>query len=115
MIEGLLGTTLPVFVVITILITGFAAYMTGQALATTWKPVWHLWIYCALLAGAARFLTYALYQGQLWSVSGYVIAAVALAAIGVFAYRLNRARTMVAQYPWLYERAGFFGWRDRHQ
>lgn len=114
MMEELLGTTLPVFVVITVFITGFAAYMTGQALATTWKPVWHLWIYCALLGAAARFLIYALYQGQLWSISGYVIGTLVLGVIGLFAYRLNRARKMVAQYPWLYERTGFFGWRKRH-
>jgi hypothetical protein len=115
MIEGLLGTTIPVFVVITVFITGFAAYMTGQALATTWKPVWHLWIYCALLGGTARFLTYALYQGQLWSISGYMIGTAVLVVIGSCAYRLNRARKMVAQYPWLYERVGFFRWRNRHQ
>ena len=113
--EELLGTTLPVFVVMTVFITGFAAYMTGQALATTWKPVWHLLIYCVLLGGAARFLIYSLYQGQLWSISGYMIGTAVLVVIGLFAYRLNRARKMVSQYPWLYERAGFFGWRNRHQ
>lgn len=110
----LLGTSLPVFVLITIFIIGFAAYMTGQALAATWKPVWHLLIYCALLGGAARFLIYALYEGQLWSMSGYIIGTAALVAIGLFAFRLNRARKMVSQYPWLYERAGLFGWRNRH-
>lgn len=111
--EDLLGTTLPVFVVLTVFITGFAAYMTGQALATTWKPVWHLLIYCVLLGGAARFLIYSLYEGELWSVSGYIIGTAVLVAIGVFAFRLNRARKMVSQYPWLYERAGLFGWRNR--
>jgi hypothetical protein len=111
--EALLGTTLPVFVVMTVFITGFAAYMTGQALATTWKPVWHLLIYCAMLGAAARFLIYALYQGQLWSISGYIIGTVVLIVIGLFAFRLNRARKMVSQYPWLYERVGLFGWRHR--
>lgn len=111
--KDLLGTTLPVFVVLTVFITGFAAYMTGQALATTWKPVWHLLIYCVLLGGAARFLIYSLYEGELWSVSGYIIGTAVLVAIGVFAFRLNRARKMVSQYPWLYERAGLFGWRNR--
>jgi branched-chain amino acid transport system ATP-binding protein len=44
-----------------------------------------------------------------------MIGTAALVAIGLFAYRLNRARKMVSQYPWLYERAGLFRWRDRHQ
>jgi hypothetical protein len=111
--EELLGTTLPVFIAMTVIITGFAAYMTGQALATTWKPVWHLLIYCAMLGGAARFLIYSLYGGQLWSVSGYMIGTAVLVVIGLFAFRLNRAGKMVSQYPWLYERVGFFGWRSR--
>lgn len=111
--EALLGTSLSVFVVLTVFITGFAAYMTGQALATTWKPAWHLLIYCALLGGAARFLIYSLYGGQLWSLSGYLIGTTVLITIGLFAFRLNRARKMVSQYPWLYDRAGIFGWRDR--
>jgi hypothetical protein len=111
--EELLGTTLPVFIAMTVIIPGFAAYMMGQALATTWKPVWHLLIYCAMLGGAARFLIYSLYGGQLWSVSGYMIGTAVLVVIGLFAFRLNRAGKMVSQYPWLYERVGFFGWRSR--
>ncbi len=111
--QQLLGTSVLVFVVLTVFITGFAAYMTGQALATTWKPVWHLLIYCTMLGGAARFLIYSLYQGQLWSLSGYLIGTATLILTGLFAFRLNRARKMVSQYPWLYERAGFFGWRER--
>jgi hypothetical protein len=113
--EELLGASPGVFVLVTVFIIGFAAYMTGQALATTWKPVWHLLIYCVLLGGAARFLIFALYEGELWSLSGYVIGTAVLIAIGLFAYRLNRARKMVAQYPWLYQRTGLFGWRDRQQ
>jgi putative effector of murein hydrolase len=32
--------------------------------------------------------------------------------IALAAHRLTRARKMVNQYPWLYERTGPFGWRD---
>lgn len=112
--EALLGTSLPVFIVLTVLIVGFAAYMTGQALAVIWKPAWQVVIYCLLLAAGARFLIYALYEGALWSWSGYLIGFVVLLGIGMFAYRLNRARKMVTQYPWIYERSGLFGWRSRH-
>ena len=31
--------------------------------------------------------------------------------IGTFAFRLTRARRMVRQYPWLYERTGLFTWQ----
>jgi hypothetical protein len=36
--ESLLGTTLPVFIGMTVFVMGFAAFMTGQALANTWQP-----------------------------------------------------------------------------
>ena len=112
--ESLLGTSLAVFVTVTVVIIGFAAYMTGQALAGTWRPLWQLFVYCALLAFGSRFLIFSLFDGQLLSGTGYVIDALVLMLIASFAFRLTRARRMVTQYPWLYERVGVFGWRSRH-
>jgi len=111
--EQLLGTSLPVFIVLTLIIMGFAAYMTGQSLAVNWHPVWQLVIYCCLLGFANRFLVFSLFEGELLSLSGYLIDTAALLAIGLLAYRFARARKTVAQYPWLYERAGPFGWREK--
>ena len=111
MTEALLGNPPGVFLGVTVVMTGFAAYMTGQALGSGWKPYWRLVISCALLGVAARFLSFALFEGALFSVSGYLVGTAVLMAIGTFAFRLNRARKMVSQYPWLYSRAGLFGWR----
>lgn len=111
--EDVLGTSLPVFIGITVVIIGFAAFMTGQAVANTWRPVWQIVFYSVLLGGAARFMIFALYEGELFSLTGYLIDTVTLLGIGLFAYRLTRARKMVQQYPWLYERHGPFGWRPR--
>jgi hypothetical protein len=36
-----------------------------------------------------------------------------LLAVGGLSWRLTRVRRMVAQYRWLYERAGLLGWRER--
>ena len=91
----------------------FAAFMTGQGLAATWRPAWQPALYAALLGLADRFLVFALYDGELLSLGGYLTDTAALIAIALFAYRFNRARKMVNQYPWLYERIGLFGWRDR--
>ena len=111
--EALLGTTLGVTFTVTVVVIGFAAYMTGQAPAGTWKPPWPVCVYCLLLGVGDRFLIFSLYDGQLLSPSGYLIDSVVLVAIGLFAYRVTLARKMVSQYPWLYERAGLFGWRGR--
>ncbi len=109
--ESILGTTLPVFFVVTGLVIGFAAYMTGQAIANTWRPAWQVWIYGLLLGLVARFLIFALFDGELLSLTGYAASTALLLIICTFAFRLTRARKMVHQYPWLYERAGLFGWR----
>ncbi len=112
--EEILGTSLPVYIGVVVVIMGFAAFMTGQAMANTWKPMWELIVYVFLLGLAARFLVFALYQGALLSVGGYLIDVAVLLVIALFAFRLTRARRMVAQYPWIYERDGLFGWRNRH-
>ncbi len=109
----ILGTSFGVFIGLTVAIMGFAAYMTGQALGNSWKPVWQVVVYCVLLGFADRFLTFALFDGVLLSVTGYLVDTAVLTAIGLLAFRLSRVRRMVGQYPWLYERVGPFGWRNR--
>ncbi len=101
------------FLVLTVVLFGAAASMTGQALARNWRPIWQIALYAALLAAADRFLLYALFGADLLSPGGYGAAAVILLAAAATSYRLTQARRMVAQYPWLYERAGAFGWRER--
>ncbi|MBV9522331.1 MAG: hypothetical protein JO010_06040 [Alphaproteobacteria bacterium] len=111
--EALLGTTPAVFLGLTVILFGGAAFMTGQALAETWRPLWHSVPYAVLLGAGARFLTYALFEGTLLSASGYLIGTLILLAISLGAYRMTQARRMIIQYPWLYERAGLFGWREK--
>lgn len=111
--EAILGVHLGVFFGLTVGVMGFAAYTTGQALANTWKPAWHALVYALLLGFADRFLNFALFEGELLSLSGYLVDTAVLVAIAQFGYRLNLARKMVRQYPWLYERSGPFGWRRK--
>jgi hypothetical protein len=101
------------FLILTMGLFGPAAWMTGQALARNWRPVAQLPLYVLLLAAADRFLLYALFGASLLSPSGYVVAVIVLLAAAGASFRITRAARMVAQYPWLYERAGLFGWRAR--
>jgi len=110
--EQLLGTSFGVYLGLTCIVVGFAAYMTGQALAQTWKPAWHLAIYILLLGFADRFLTFSLFDGELLLLSGFIIDTLSLMAIGYFSFFSNRAKATVKQYPWLYERSGLFGLRN---
>jgi ABC-type uncharacterized transport system permease subunit len=109
----LAGEGLGVFIGVTVCVIGFAAYMTGQALANSWKPAWHAVAYALLLGLVDRFLIYALFEGRLLSPVGYVIDSGVLIAIALAAFRMAQVRKMIRQYPWLYARAGLFSWREK--
>jgi len=60
-----------VFLVLTVLIGGGTAYLTGRAVAHAWRPVWTLGVYVLLLAVALRFLHFALFDGSVIDVLIY--------------------------------------------
>ena len=111
--EALLGISLLGFVIITLVMFGFCAFMTGQALAKGWHAAWKLLPYGALLACGDRFIGYALGGGDLASISGFLISWLVLTVISFAAFRFTQARKMVSQYPWMYEPAGPFGWKAK--
>ena len=106
----LLGTSVGVFIGLHLILLGGAAFLTGNAVAATWRPWQQVVGYTLLLAIVARFLTWSLFQGELFSLSGYGADVLALGGIGLFAWRVTHARKMVAQYPWLYRRRGLLGY-----
>ncbi|MBF0267623.1 MAG: hypothetical protein HQL44_03415 [Alphaproteobacteria bacterium] len=110
--QDLMGTSLGVFLGITVVFAGGCAIMTGHALGRNWRPIWQCLVYAPLLGMGARFLIYALFQGELLSLSGYLIDTILLTIFTLTAYRTALAALMVRQYPWLYERVGVFGWRQ---
>ncbi len=110
-IADILGNDLGVFIGLTVILFGGAACLSGQALAQTWRPIWQTVPYTLLLAVGSRFLSFALFDGELLSISGYVIDWFTLLLLALLTFRITQARRMVSQYPWLYERAGVFGWR----
>ena len=93
----ILGTTLPVFVGLTVVIMGFAAFMTGLVLANTWRPVWQAVFYAVLLGFGDRFLTFALFEGELLSLTGYVIDTAVLIGIALFALLMGWAVNVAYQ------------------
>ncbi|HET6469954.1 MAG TPA: hypothetical protein VFG43_16390 [Geminicoccaceae bacterium] len=111
--EWLLGNDLRVFLGLTVVLFGGAAFIMGQALAESWRPAWQNVTYGLLMGVADRFLSYALFGESLLSIPGYLASVVVIVSIALLAYRLARTRRMVSQYPWIYERAGPFNWRER--
>lgn len=107
------GDDIAVFIGLTVILFGGASFMMGQAIAETWRPIWQNVIYGILLAAGNRFLVGALFKGDWLSLGQFILDAVIIIAIALFAYRLTAVRQMVNQYPWLYEKAGLMSWRSR--
>ena len=108
-----IGTTPLVLVFLTIIVFGGAAVLTGQALANGWQPMWKCVPYGILLGLGDRFLNYALFQGPLLSITGFVLDSAIIIGFAILGYQFVKAGKMPGQYPWLYERSGFFGYREK--
>ena len=65
-----------------------------------------------LLASGAESIAVA-FDGRLVDPGPLALTWAVLLALALAAFRMTQARRMVVQYPWLYERAGLFGWRDK--
>lgn len=105
--------SLGIFLLVTVFLGGGAAWLTGRALALTWRPWWQALVYSLLLAGAVRFLHFSLFGGRFLSPYFYIVDAIVCIALAFAALRITRARMMATQYGWLYERSGPLAWRPR--
>jgi hypothetical protein len=99
-----------------LLVTGLlgcgAAWLSGRALARVWRPAWQVVVAALFLGAAARFIHFALFQGELRSAASFCCDTSVFLIVGLVAWRATRAGQMVRQYPWLYARAGPLGWRE---
>jgi hypothetical protein len=44
---------------------------------------------------------------------GFLVEVGWMAGVALVAHRLTMTHKMTTQYPWIYERTGPFGWRER--
>ncbi len=100
-----------VFVLMTVL-GGAAGWASGRAMAGTWSPAWLIIPSMAVLSAAVRFLHFALFQEELFSIHYYLVTLIVMLAIAWISYRSMRATQMATQYSWAYEKAGL-NWRAR--
>jgi hypothetical protein len=99
------------FLVITVLIGGWAAWMTGRAIAGTWRPYWHVVAYMVPFAVFVRWVHFALFHGTFTSVPYFLVDFAVVLALASLGYRVVRAKQMTTQYRWLFDKSGPFGWR----
>jgi hypothetical protein len=87
-----------VFVLITVVLGGGAAWLAGRAIALTWRPWWHVVGYMLILGAAVRFIHFSLFSGTLISLHYYLVDTLIAILIGLAGFRLTRRRQMAVQY-----------------
>ena len=113
--EEILGSELGVFIGLTVVLFGGCAFLMGQALANNWRPAVQPAPYSVLLALLNRCLAWSLFGSDAESLAGFVVDLAVILAFAYAGFYLTRANKMVNQYPWLYERASPFTWREKRQ
>ena len=101
------------FLLITVIIGGGAAALTGRAIAATWRPWWHVIPLMLLLGTVVRFLHFALFGDTLLSLTGYAADTAVCLVFGLIGFRLKRVAQMVTSYGWINERANLYRWRRK--
>jgi hypothetical protein len=101
------------FVLVTLVIGGWLAFMTGKVCAETWRNLPQTIAYVLVLGLAVRFVHFALFEGTLFSARFYIADTVLLMIIALAAWRLTTTRIMTTQYWWLYQRTGPFTFAER--
>ncbi len=88
------------FLALTLVLGGAGAFVTGRAMAQTWRERWKAVAYMVPLAAAVRFLHYALFDEP--SDLAHALPTFALlTAFALAGFALARRRQMAQQYPWL--------------
>ena len=90
-----------VFLLVTVFLGGGAAWLTGRAIAGTWRPWWQVPLYVLVLGAIVRFFHYALFEGTLLAPHYYVVDTAVCMVFGLWGYRATRGYQMRTQYAWL--------------
>lgn len=98
---------------ITLVLGGGCAILTGRAIALTWRSIWIAVIAMIPMGMAVRFIHFALFEETLLAPQTFVIETIILIAMSCLSFQRTRALQMVRQYYWLYQPHGPLGWRLR--
>ncbi|MBS7535570.1 hypothetical protein KHC28_18110 [Ancylobacter sonchi] len=98
------------FYLVTVFLGGGAAWLSGRAVASTWRDYRQAAMYALLLGCAVRFFHFALFQGTLFSLPHFITDTAFVLALATLGFRAERAKQMATRYGWLYRQSGPFGW-----
>jgi len=101
------------FILVTVLMGGAAAWRTGRVMAKSWKPPGLLAFYMVMLGAAVRFIHFALFEGTLFSLHFYLVDTAILGVVAALGFRFQRTESMTRQYRFAYRQTSPFSWARR--
>ena len=101
------------FLFMTLTLFGWCSYQLGKAMANTWQPISLMIFYVLLLTAFDRFLLFALFEQELLSAVMFLIDFISLSIISLISYKVAKISYMVNQYPWKYQKSGFFSFKNK--
>jgi hypothetical protein len=101
------------FIFVTMILGGGTAWMTGRAVAQTWRTPQQLAGYMLILGLAVRFIHFALFNGTLLSGYYFVVDFIVILIFAFLGMRFTRAGQIATQYSFAFIRSGPFGWRQK--
>ncbi len=89
------------FLLVTFLMGGAAAWLSGRAIALDWRPYWQVVLAGFVLAAALRFIHFALFGATFLSLQFYLVDSAICVIFGLAGYRVTRAGQMATQYGFI--------------
>jgi hypothetical protein len=89
------------FLLVTFLMGGAAAWLSGRAIALDWRPYWQVVLAGFVLAAALRFIHFALFGATFLSLQFYLVDSAICIVFGLAGYRVTRAGQMATQYGFI--------------
>jgi hypothetical protein len=89
------------FLIVTIAMGGGAAWLSGRAIALTWRPWWAFAPAALALGLVVRFFHHALFGGTLLSLHYYAVDTAIIGLFAIMGFQVTRSRQMARQYGFL--------------
>jgi len=102
-----------VFVLVTLILGGAAGWLTGRAIALTWRRPWQIVLYTLLLGLGIRFIHFSVFGGTLLSLHYYAVDTILCMGFAFLGFRTARVVQMTSQYGWINARDGLLRWHRR--
>jgi hypothetical protein len=92
---------LTTFLFVTVVLGGATGWLSGRAIAATWRPRWLLIPATLTIGIGVRFIHFALFEATFLSLQYYAIDTLFAFAVALAGYRATRRQQMARQYGFL--------------